>query len=81
MQSGIRNVVRMTNSIEMPSTPIGRRSARSQAAMSSTIWKPGWLGSKLAQISSDMMKVTVVPAARLRGCCGVHLVIADRISR
>ncbi len=59
MHSGIRNVVRMTNSIEMPSTPILYRIGPSQAR-SSTNWKPAVAGSKLIQMRSEIANVISV---------------------
>ena len=59
MQIGIRNVVRITNSIEMPSTPSLYLIGPSQA-FSSTNWKAEEPLSKLIQMSSDTANVTSV---------------------
>ena len=59
MQSGIRKVVRITNSTEMPSTPSLNLITSSQLRCS-TNWKPPAVVSKLIQMNSDTMKVTIV---------------------
>ena len=56
MQSGIRNVVRITNSIEIPSMPILYLIGPSQLR-SSTNWKPDVAGSKLIQMRSEITNV------------------------
>ena len=57
--NGMTNVVRITNSIDMPSTPILYLKAPSHAR-SSTNWKPGLAVSKLIQISSETANVISV---------------------
>ena len=64
--NGMTKVVRMTNSIDTPSTPILYLKAPSQAR-SSTNWKPGLAVSKLIQISSETANViSVVHSATQR---------------
>ena len=58
-QSGIRNVVRITNSIEMPSTPTLYLIGPSHA-YSSTNWKAGVDASKFVQMRTETPKVTIV---------------------
>ncbi len=65
MQSGIRNVVRITNSMEMPSTPILYLIGPSQSC-SSTNWKPGLDLSKSHQIASDTTNVRSVPQSAIQ---------------
>ena len=50
MHSGIRNVVRITNSMEMPSTPILYLMDPPSQSISSTNWKPALAGSKCTQM-------------------------------
>ena len=57
MQIGIRKVVRMTNSMEMPSTPIRYLNTPPSHSRSSTNWKSAVVGSKSTQISNDSRKV------------------------
>ena len=59
MQIGIRNVVSITNSIEMPSTPILYFRPPSHAP-SSTNWKPADPLSKCIQIGIETTKVRIV---------------------
>ncbi len=74
MTSGIRNVVRMTNSIEMPSTPSLNCMTSSQPRCS-TNWKPALVGSNFTQMISEIRKVmTVVHSATQRA-----LPLASRI--
>ena len=66
MTSGMRNVVKMTNSIEMPSTPSLNCMTSSQPRCS-TNWKPALVGSNFTQRISEIRKVmTVVHSATQR---------------
>ena len=57
--SGIRKVVSMTNSIEMPSTP-SLNFITSSSARSSTNWKPAVVGSNFTQMTIEIRKVMTV---------------------